>query len=112
MNEITIKQIFINCNLIAGEQGLQKRLESWGRSRTELEAGKVFVFINRKKSIIKVLGRKGMIVDRFNPPIHDFSMHKDKILETVGKYFNIHLKMSNSIHKELMEIAFNKTVNE
>lgn len=88
---ITIIQIYTNTDLRAGEDKLTQ-LIGGSEVRMQQKIGDVYLFINRARNIIKVLGGTGLYSERL--PVretYDLSLRKDKIFSAVGNAFGLKL---------------------
>lgn len=101
---IIIKQIFLNCDLRAGENMLTRLMEQASPSikRNNLARDEVVLFMNRKRNIIKVLGNKGMFVDHKDGyKTFDFKLRRDEIFKSIGHYFGIELHAPEKVFKTI-----------
>lgn len=95
MNSVRIRQIFLDVDLRGGERSLGKLFR-----RASLNSNEVFLCMNRRRDIIKVLGRRGMFIDRLPAKqTFDFSLRREQILEAIGKYFGLEFNIPDNVYK-------------
>jgi len=97
-NTIKIVQIFTKVDLRAGEDRLTSLIadKDYPHPRT----GEVFLFINRKRNIVKVLGNRGLFIDRLpDKQTFDLSLRKEQLLKSIGRYFGITFSVSDEAYK-------------
>ena len=96
---IRIMQIFQDCDLRAGEDGLNIKLKKEGYvTRNKLKPGEIIMFINRRRDIIKILGKVGMYSEHSGGrSSYDLSMpeRRKMIFDAVGRCFGIELDVPN-----------------
>ena len=101
MKKITIKQIFIDTDLRSGEVSLGNRVR-----RESLANHEVYLFMNRPRNIIKVLGRRGMYIDRLpGRQTFDFRLRRELVLQAIGNYFGITFDIPAGVYKDVQREA-------
>jgi hypothetical protein len=100
---IRIIQIFINANLKSGDIGLRTLIDV--HNYPSPERGEVYLFINRKRNLIKALGNRGIFVDRLSgKQTYDLSLRKDSLLEAIGVAFGISFDVNDNTYKKAKEL--------
>jgi hypothetical protein len=102
--KVAIKQIFQNVDLRRGEDGLCQVTR--GAHREALNVHEVYLFMNRRRNILKVVGRRGAFIDRLpNPQTYDFRLRRDQILQAVGEYFGLDFDIPAGVYKTARKTA-------
>ena len=101
MATIKIMQIFQNVDLRAGENGLGNLLAGKNMNIENLPDGYVYLFVNKRRNIVKVLGNSGIFCEKLkDKQTWDFKLRKDQLLGLIGRAFNIELTCSNKLYSE------------
>ena len=113
MVKIKIVQIFVDVDLRKGPMALEELAGQKGGAVQQLSKGEVYLFLNSKRNIIKVLARQGLFCDRL-PELEtfDFRLRRDQIMGSIGKYFglswNITSDTYSDVRKEVERIRLEK----
>jgi hypothetical protein len=93
LRDIDVVQIFINYNCQAGEYKLAVDNRELYSSLRPME---LIMFINRKRNIVKVLGKAGLYVEHLpDNQTFDLKIRGPMFAETIGKFFGFRLKISD-----------------
>jgi len=100
MDRIRIVQIFQGMDLRAGEYSLSDFLASSTLYRKhKMKPGEVFVFINRKRNVVKIMAARGILTERLpDKQTWDFKLRRDQLLRLVGQAFGINWSMSSRVY--------------
>jgi len=102
MDKIRIVQIFQGMDLRAGEGKLTWWLYTATKyKKNQMEPGEVFMFINRKRNIVKVMAARGILTERLpDNQTWDFKLRRDQLLKLVGQAFGINWNMSSKVYTD------------
>jgi hypothetical protein len=102
MNTLTVRQIFLYTDLRKGEFALEKYLNDAGITAKGLQRGEVFIFVNRKRNIMKAVSRQGIHHDRAVSRF-DLNSKRNNIFEHIGRYFGMEYHVPPTAHRKLVE---------
>lgn len=102
MKTVRIVQIYQNMDLRAGEYSLSDWLvDNTKHRKSFMNDGEVFLFLNRKRNIVKVMGKRGILTEKLpDKQTWDFKLRRNQLYQLIGKAFGINWSMSNSVYTD------------
>ena len=102
MKTVRIVQIYQNMDLRAGEDSLSRWLyNNTKHKKNMMKLEEVFVFINRKRNIVKVMAMRGILTERLpDKQTWDFKLRRNQLYQLIGRAFGINWSMSNKIYAD------------
>jgi len=102
MKTVRIVQIYQNMDLRAGEYSLSDWLVIYtNHKKSSMKEGEVFLFLNRKRNIVKVMGKHGILTEKLpDKQTWDFKLRRDQLYQLIGKAFGINWSMSNKTYAD------------
>lgn len=102
-DKVRIIQIFQNMDMRRGEMALGRWIdENTAYKKKDMQLGDVFIFRNRKRNIVKVMGARGILAERLpGKQTWDFTLRREQLLNLIGQSFAISWKLSKQAGEAL-----------